>query len=640
MSRNVLQSSGQSKHSKDNRDILSHWVWAVPILLVAAALAIRQIDLYPPNNDEFRSMYNSGWLVGGPFSPIDIVQSLQRHSPDHTAGYFMLLSLWGNLTTYDIALARVFTIFTGLLSLAIVYRLARDLVAPLAGLLALIVVSSSAFYNFYIPYARMYPLLVFLSGIVLWLYLRITYQLRHVKRRDYVTLSIVVFALVNTHVFGATFLLMLGGYHLLVAPKNQRWFWVSVAVVVALLLFSPYLLVLRSGIERIFETRARQSNIGSWVAIHTWLTLVLNNQAGLLLLSIIGLALGIWKKKFILKPYLIMVVLYLLALALLAEFTIFVRMPDMRYHLVSWLPFVLFIVAGLYALYCFRRWLGLLVLLWVIAGLVFQGTANWSHYIGSIRVHFFLLPPAQLISRLASQTTQKPSVIGYLYPSFALNMIDNINYLKRDYYSKQYNITFKNPDHLEKFEEDARQSTPTSPSLWVFYQTSKTEPDEITEIDAIMDDLHYQLCDTLEVGMDTVILQYAWNTLDCSPPQLLASHQTDIINYQFYGAELDTANSTIMFNDQWTPRVDDALENYKMSYQLITPDWNNVAQLDLPLVHPGQLRLFSIDTADVPAGTYRLMAILYDGDSGERQDWLNNAQDVSNMLTLTEMVIP
>ena len=77
-----------------------------------------------------------------------------------------------------------------------------------------------------------------------------------------------------------------------------------------------------------------------------------------------------------------------------------------------------------------------------------------------------------------------------------------------------------------------------------------------------------------------------------------------------------------------------------MSYQLITSDWNNVAQLDLPLVHEGKLRLFSIDIANVPAGTYRLMAILYDKDSGERQDWLNSAGGLSNMLTLTEIVIP
>ena len=171
---------GQSKHSKD---ILGHWLWTVPILLVVAALAIRQIDLYAHTPNEFLSMYNSGWLVNSPYSPIDVIQSIQQNSPQHTPGYFLLLNLWGSLTTYDIALARVFTIFTGLLSLTITYRLARDFVAPAAGLFALIIVASNTFYNFYYLHIRMYILLVLITAIVLWLYLRITHQQKRVKKQ-------------------------------------------------------------------------------------------------------------------------------------------------------------------------------------------------------------------------------------------------------------------------------------------------------------------------------------------------------------------------------------------------------------------------------------------------------------------------
>ena len=42
-----------------DQEILGHWIWAVPILLVVAALSLRQIDLYPPTADEFFSMFNS-----------------------------------------------------------------------------------------------------------------------------------------------------------------------------------------------------------------------------------------------------------------------------------------------------------------------------------------------------------------------------------------------------------------------------------------------------------------------------------------------------------------------------------------------------------------------------------------------------
>ena len=66
-----------------------YWVWAIPILLVVASLAFRQIDVFPPTTDEFFSMYNAGWLANGAYSPEQVVQSLRRHSPDHTPLYFV-----------------------------------------------------------------------------------------------------------------------------------------------------------------------------------------------------------------------------------------------------------------------------------------------------------------------------------------------------------------------------------------------------------------------------------------------------------------------------------------------------------------------------------------------------------------------
>ena len=195
----------------------------------------------------------------------------------------------------------------------------------------------------------MYPLLVFTAGIALWLYLRITCQQKRVKRRDYLALGIAVFALINTHAFSALFLAMLGLYHLLIAPKNRRWLWVSLAVAAAVLLFSPWaVILLSSGIDRTAEHWGDFPPLDSWGGINVWLTLALNNQPGLLLLSAAGLALAVWKKKIAFKPYLIMFIFFLLTLALAAELTALVITPNMRHQLVSWLPFVLFSAAGFY----------------------------------------------------------------------------------------------------------------------------------------------------------------------------------------------------------------------------------------------------------------------------------------------------
>ena len=43
-----------------DRDVFAHWAWAIPVLLIVAALSMRHVDLYPPTTDEFFSMFNTG----------------------------------------------------------------------------------------------------------------------------------------------------------------------------------------------------------------------------------------------------------------------------------------------------------------------------------------------------------------------------------------------------------------------------------------------------------------------------------------------------------------------------------------------------------------------------------------------------
>ena len=71
----MVRLSDYQLNATDKRDILSHWGYALPVLIAVAALALRQIDMYPPTYDEFYSMFNSGWIVNSPYSPIEVLQS-------------------------------------------------------------------------------------------------------------------------------------------------------------------------------------------------------------------------------------------------------------------------------------------------------------------------------------------------------------------------------------------------------------------------------------------------------------------------------------------------------------------------------------------------------------------------------------
>ena len=116
--------------------------------------------------------------------------------------------------------------------------------APIAGLFAIIIVASNAFYNFYIPHVRMYSLLLFMSGVVLWIYLSIVHRSRPAQNRDFLALGVAVFLLVNTHALSVTFLVTLAIYHVLFVPKDRNWQLVIIATISAILVFAPWALVL------------------------------------------------------------------------------------------------------------------------------------------------------------------------------------------------------------------------------------------------------------------------------------------------------------------------------------------------------------------------------------------------------------
>ena len=146
-----------------------------------------------------------------------------------------------------------------------------------------------------------------------------------------------------------------------------------------------------------------------------------------------------------------------------------------------------------------------------------------------------------------------------------------------------------------------------------------------------------RLCDTRRLGIDTTLARFGWATLACQPAQLLATSDSELLSYEFFGSIVERDDNRLLFVDRWQARADFPHDNFALSIQLISEDWSNEAQVDLPLAHESELRQFSIDLSKVPAGNYRLMAILYDKHSGEKASWLANPGPVPSLLTLAEI---
>ena len=618
---------------------LAHWIWALPVLLFVAFMSAPQLDLIVPEVDEFYFMNDAGMLASGPYTLPEVLASVRRNSGNHAPLYFILLNLWGRLVGGEIAALRVLTLFTGLLSLAMIYRLTRDLIAPTAGLLALIVVASNALYNFYYANARMYPLLVLLAALVLWLYLRIVHRVGKPKTRDYAALAGACYLFANTHAFSALLFAALGLYHLLHVRKDRRWLHTSLAALCGLLLFSPWLSVLlTSGLERNSASSWPEGDdVGQILsALHA---VTFNGSALLSLLSLAGLALG-WRDRRNAWARLLPIVFYfVLAFSVVAQLSGDFGVSKVRLALAGWPAFIVVIAAGCYSWVRWRKWLASLLLLWIVAGASFQQEADWRALFAG-RERPYAQPAWHIVSRLARQSQPEAPILTYLIDLTDIHWPAFINYPQSRFYFVDKGLELVTPRNPELFREYVILNGITEPFLRVFYQTSKVEAAAAAELNGFMRRSGYEVCDTRAFGIDTALVLYGWPLMNCRAAQPVSRHEAELIDYEFFGAELADAGGKVLFVDRWNSTTEFAAERYKLSHQLISADWELVAQLDLPLVHENRLRQFSIDVRDVPADSYRLMAILYDSGSGERFDWIGNPSEPPYMQVLAEVVIP
>jgi hypothetical protein len=258
-----------------------------------------------------------------------------------------------------------------------------------------------------------------------------------------------------------------------------------------------------------------------------------------------------------------------------------------------------------------------------------------------LRSQVFTQPPTHILSRLALQEELPPTIVAYpyhpLYGSMGLAHRGNINYAPREHYFLQHGITIGAGRELPDLEALVQQNIIISPSLWLVYPVAPKWGALVAEARDLLAKLHYDECGLESLGAHTMILRVMWDLLDCEALLAPPTHQTDVVDYQFGAWSLDEVDQALYFSDKWSARDSEIpLEDIRMSYQLISEDWQNVAQVDLPLAHPDRWRRFSIDINEAPRGRYRLMMILYDSASGERYAWLNS-DNLAKMLALADI---
>lgn len=368
--------------------IMNSWLSAALVIFAAYAAATLLLDDYPIYVDGLFSLATAGYADTHPH-PALVLERLVVKSQQHVPGYFLTLYVWGNLLDWAPLAMRLLSIFFGILSLALLYRVGRSFISKEAGLVALIMLAGLAFYNIWYLPIRMYTMFVAAELLLLWLYFRVLRSHRY-RWSQLLLLCFACMAFVYTHIFSLATLLGIGVYHLLFVQKTRKWFAIFGAFIVAGVTFLPWMEILIQGID--FATGRAAEAINALSADQLLLNLLnlgINSSAAFLLLFVLAARLAWNRDRFAIALWVIM----LTALAFYVTvnaLTGVIDFPRSRYAVIVFPLMILLMTKGLMSL---ARWKLLIVgilLFWLASGLLYQRRVGASQFVrsyNSIPIH-------------------------------------------------------------------------------------------------------------------------------------------------------------------------------------------------------------------------------------------------------------
>lgn len=281
------------------------WLWVLPALLLATALAVPQLDADAFYHDEGFSLRAAGMLRSGHHSLADVWNYITEEDPHQALGWPLLLSIWARATGWSEYTARVIPLFAGVLTLALVFRAGSNLFAPAAGLLAALLLAGSAFFITYFSVARAFTLVTLFTTLILWNYWRVALRPRPPGTGAQAGLLLGSIGLLYSHYFSVLLLAALGLFHMLFVPKTRRWrqtvFLLGLAALVVALQLPGFL----NGLDKAVNNEGLQAIAMTAVEIPARLLYFLGNQlltvspavavASLILLAL-ALAVGAWQR--------------------------------------------------------------------------------------------------------------------------------------------------------------------------------------------------------------------------------------------------------------------------------------------------------------------------------------------------------
>ncbi len=591
------------------------------VLLLVCAFFAAGLNTYIFRTDELFSVSNMGGF-DQPYSPIQIVRSVVDFSPDHVPLFFLVGAGWARLVGWSQTALRAFSVLSAVMMIAWLFRLGSDVFDRQTGLLATVLMGTSAYLVLHFHDFRMYSLLLLLGIIHCWLYWRLKTG-RTASRACWLYFVASAIALIYTHVFSIILFAGLGIYHVVLARKSESWTRIAAGWGIAAACFLPYLPTLLDAVQQAAEnTEVTGSAASAGELISAFAYLLTNGALWLLIPLAFAWAYGIfWLRDRALVRFSLIPLAMLVVILLLNEFVGLIPLSRMRYFIILWFPFLLLLARGVSRLPRMAWFSILCVAVWSVAGFQFYRSPQVLDFIGGMAKTRLYPPLQEYVYHLREKVRPEDFLLGFTREDY-LNFDHKHGKSVSDFYTQLHlgiDGAFVRSRAIGPWlDEEMRKLIDGHPYL-LFAFEPQNKPDGLDGAIYFMETT-YTACEIVLDSESLVVKRYVDPMLDCDrqyEPIAYANGISVVDRRAQYRPE--SAELRILIG--WEVPDEQLYQELSVSFQVLTPDWEKAqaGHLDLYL---HQLRkkwnVVDLPIDGVMPGEYRLVVILYNSETGEK----------------------
>ena len=313
----------------------------------------------------------------------------------------------------------------------------------------------------------------------------------------------------------------------------------------------------------------------------------------------------------------------------------------MRYFIVLWIPCIILIA---YSLTLVPRLQGVaffVLLLWIASGYQFYRSTEIRNHIGGMS-KVFLYPPMQDWAFFLDGKVRSQDYLVGFSASDNVNKDMDLGQSTADYYTNVYlgidGAFIQERGWGEWLSRNIEKHLSNHPHLIFLYNPQRPPPTFERVFDRIIE--NHIPCEIVLDFDDLLAQRYVHPLAGCEHEYRPINFDNGIKIVDSFGA-YDPANDRVQLVTGWEVADERQLDQYNVSFQILSGDWQKLGQIDEHLYH-NILKWHELEmsTSHLPPGDYRLVVILYDRFTGEKVSGLDQTSgEYASILPLLTFAV-